>query len=78
MKSTKENTKAAIERQKQAKHQIAQLLARLKRLVDGSEDYPHVVAAVRAVVGEEQDTYDGVGEHPGSLDLLPSLARGNK
>jgi hypothetical protein len=28
-----------------------------------------VMAAVTAVVGEEPDTYDGVDEHPGSLDL---------
>jgi hypothetical protein len=28
-----------------------------------------VMAAVTAVVGDEQDTFDGVDEHPGSLDL---------
>jgi len=27
------------------------------------------MAAVTAVVGEEPDTYDGVDEHPSSLDL---------
>ncbi len=28
-----------------------------------------VMAAVTAVVGEEQDSFEGVDEHPGSLDL---------
>lgn len=37
-----------------------------------------VMAAVRAVVGEEQDTYDGVGEHPGSLDLPTQKQKINK
>jgi hypothetical protein len=79
MKSRKENEKTAIERQKQAKRKIAILLARLERLVDGSEDCPQVTAAVKAVVGREQDdTYDDVDEHPGSLDLPQALNRGSR
>jgi len=38
-----------------------------------------VMAAVKAVVGEEEDgAFDDVDSHPGSLDLPPSLARGKK
>lgn len=29
-----------------------------------------VMAAVKAVVGEEQDPFNDVDDHPGSLDLL--------
>jgi hypothetical protein len=40
-----------------------------KRVVANPHQIKGVMAAVKAVVGEEQDTFDGVDEHPGSLDL---------
>jgi hypothetical protein len=69
MKSTKENAKTTAERQEQVKRRITTLLAELRRIANGSEECDQSMAAVKAVVGEEPDTYDGVGEHPGSLDL---------
>jgi hypothetical protein len=66
MKNTNDN---ATERQKRAKRKIAIMLVRLKRLGKGLEGCSQVTAAVKAVVGEEQDSFEGVDEHPGSLDL---------
>jgi len=40
-----------------------------KRIVTNPRQMKGVMAAVTAVVGEEQDSFEGVGEHPGSLDL---------
>jgi hypothetical protein len=42
-----------------------------KNVVANPHHMKGVMAAVTAVVGEEQDTFDGVDEHPGSLDLPP-------
>ena len=39
------------------------------KIIDSSHQMKGVMSAVKAVVGEEQDTFDGVDEHPGSLDL---------
>jgi hypothetical protein len=39
------------------------------KIIDSSHQMKGVMAAVTAVVGEEPDTYDGVDEHPSSLDL---------
>ena len=40
-----------------------------KKVVASSRQMKGVMAAVKAVVGEEPDTFEGVDEHPGSLDL---------
>ena len=40
-----------------------------ERIVTTPRQMKGVMAAVTAVVGEEQDTFDSVDEHPGSLDL---------
>ncbi len=78
MKNTKENAKTTAERREQAKRKIAILIARLERLANGLERCSQDMAAVEAVVGEEADTFYGVDEHPASLDLPQSLARGKK
>ncbi len=41
----------------------------IKKVIVSSRQMKGVLSAVKAVVGEEQDTFDGVDEHPGSLDL---------
>jgi hypothetical protein len=46
--------------------------------VANSRQMKGVMAAVKAVVGEEQDTFDGVDEHPGSLDLPPQTLEKQK
>jgi len=78
MKSTKTSTKTATERRQQAKRKIAILIARLKRLANGLEECSQDAAAVKAVIGEEQDNFEGVDDHPGSLDLPRSLPRGKR
>jgi hypothetical protein len=40
-----------------------------QKVVANPRQMDGVMAAVKAVVGDEQDTYDGVDEYPGSLDL---------
>ena len=40
-----------------------------QKVVANPRQMDGVMAAVKAVVGEEQDTFEGVDEHPGSLDL---------
>jgi hypothetical protein len=40
-----------------------------KNVVANSRQMKGVMSAVTAVVGEEPDTFDGVDEHPSSLDL---------
>jgi hypothetical protein len=40
-----------------------------KRIVANPHQMKGVMAAVKAVVGEEPDTFDCVDDHPGSLDL---------
>ena len=40
-----------------------------KKVVASSRQMKGVMAAVKAVVGEEPDTFADVDEHPGSLDL---------
>jgi hypothetical protein len=40
-----------------------------QKVVANPRQMKGVMAAVTAVVGEEQDTFDGVDDHPGSLDL---------
>jgi len=40
-----------------------------KRIAANPRQMTGVMAAVKAVVGEEPDTFDSVDEHPGSLDL---------
>jgi len=39
------------------------------KIIDSSRQMKGVMSAVKAVVGEEPDTFDCVDEHPGSLDL---------
>ena len=41
----------------------------IKTVVASPHQIKEVMAAVTAVVGEEQDSFEGVDEHPGSLDL---------
>ena len=41
----------------------------IKKVIVSSRQMTGVMSAVKAVVGNEQDTFDGVDEHPGSLDL---------
>jgi hypothetical protein len=40
-----------------------------KRIVTTPRQIKEVTAAVKAVIGEEPDTFADVNEHPGSLDL---------
>jgi hypothetical protein len=40
-----------------------------KRIVATPRQIKEVTAAVKAVIGEEPDTFDCVDEHPSSLDL---------
>ncbi len=40
-----------------------------KKVVVNPRQMKDVMSAVTAVVGEEQDSFEGVDEHPGSLDL---------
>jgi hypothetical protein len=40
-----------------------------KRIVANPHQITEVTAAVKAVIGEEPDTFADVDEHPGSLDL---------
>ena len=40
-----------------------------KRIVANPHQMKGVMAAVKAVIGEEPDTFADVDEHPGSLDL---------
>ena len=40
-----------------------------KRIVATPRQIKEVTAAVKAVIGEEPDTFADVDEHPGSLDL---------
>jgi hypothetical protein len=37
-----------------------------------------VMSAVKAVIGEEPDTFDGVDEHPGGLDLPTPKTQNHK
>ena len=41
----------------------------IKKVVTNPHQMKGVMAAVKAVVGEEPDTFDDMDEHPGSLDL---------
>jgi hypothetical protein len=41
----------------------------IKKAVASPRQMKGVMSAVKAVVGDEQDTFDGVDEHPGSLDM---------
>ena len=76
MKNTKEDT---AERRKRAKSKIAIMLARLARLANGLEECSQVMAAVKAVVGDEEDgAFDSVDAHPGSLDLPQASNRRRK
>ena len=52
-----------------------------KRIVTTPRQIKEVTAAVKAVIGEEPDTFADVDEHPGSLDLpvrLKKVTGGNK
>jgi hypothetical protein len=40
-----------------------------KRVIANPHQMAGVMAAVKAVIGEEPETFDDVNEHPGSLDL---------
>jgi hypothetical protein len=40
-----------------------------KKVAASSRQMKRVMSAVKAVIGEEPDTFADVGEHPGSLDL---------
>ena len=76
MMGTTDNTTTTDERQKQAMRKIAILFAKLERLSNELGKCPQVVAAVKAVVGGEEDgRYDDVDSHPGSLDLPEALTR---
>ena len=41
----------------------------IKKVVANPRQIKEVTAAVKAVIGEEPDTFADVDEHPGSLDL---------
>jgi hypothetical protein len=41
----------------------------IKKVVANPRQMKGVMSAVKAVIGEEPDTFDDVNEHPGSLDL---------
>ena len=42
-----------------------------KKVVANPRQMKGVMSAVKAVIGEEPDTFADVNEHPGSLDLPP-------
>ena len=53
----------------------------IKKVAANPHQMKDVMSAVTAVVGEDPDTFDGVDEHPGSLDLpvrLKKVTGGNR